>query len=149
MSPLQQFGIYAQAFEETYRDDDWSRLDKYFTPDATYEVAGEKPFGCVIRGREAIFKGIRKSLDGFDRRFAKREVALEGTPSEEGNTCSLAWAVTYERPGAPAFVLRGRSTATYTGERISRLVDSYDPAVVAATGEWLRKHGPELDPSYV
>jgi hypothetical protein len=149
MSPLQRFGTYAADFERTYKDDDWSRLDEYFTPDATYEVAGEKPFGCVIRGRDAIFKGIKRALDGFDRRFAKREVALDGAPSEEGDTCSLAWAVTYERPGAPPFVLRGRSTATYAGDRISRLVDSYDAAVIRDAVLWLQKHAPDLDPSYV
>ena len=149
MTPLQRFGIYAQEFEQTFADDDWSRLERHFAPDATYEVAGTPPFACSLRGRDAIFHGIRKSLDGFDRRFATRDIALEGVPTVEGDTVSLSWAVTYGRPGSPALVLRGRSSATYDGERIARLVDSYDPAAIAATAAWLRAHGTDLDPSYV
>jgi hypothetical protein len=149
MTPLQRFGIYAQDFEKTFTDDDWSRLEPYFAPDATYEVAGRAPFACTLRGREAIFAGIKKSLDGFDRRFATREIALEGAPAVEGDTVTLAWAVTYGRPGSPPLVLRGRSSATYAGERIARLVDSYDAPALASTTAWLRAHGTDLDPSYV
>src|SRR5512132_2341033 len=99
MTPLQRFGSYAQDFEATLKDDDWSRLAQYFTPDATYEVSGD-PFTCSIRGRDAIFTGLKKSLDGFDRRFATRETGLEGVPVVDGDTVSLSWAVTYTRPGA-------------------------------------------------
>jgi hypothetical protein len=148
MTPLQRFGAYAQDFEATFKDDDWSRLEGYFAPDATYEVSGD-PFTCSIRGRDAILKGIKKSLDGFDRRFATREIALEGPPSVEGDTVMLAWAVTYGRPGSPPLVLHGRSTATYAGDRIARLADSYDATAIATTRAWLREHGADLDPSYV
>ena len=72
MTNLECFGAYAADFEQTYKDDDWSRLDRYFAPDATYQVKGE-PFTTNLKGREAIFKGIKKSLDGFDRRFATRD----------------------------------------------------------------------------
>ena len=79
MTNLECFGAYAADFEKTFKDDDWSRLDRYFAPDATYRVKGE-PFAASIKGRDAIFKGIKKSLDGFDRRFATRDIALEGAP---------------------------------------------------------------------
>ena len=115
----------------------------------SYVVSGSKPFACEIRGREAIFKGMKKSLDGFDRRFTTREIALEGAPAVEGDTVTLAWSVTYGRPGSPPLVLRGRSTATYAGERITRLVDAYDAEAIATTTAWLRQHGADLDPSYV
>ena len=148
MTPLERFGAYAQDFEKTFKDDDWSRLARYFADDATYEVSGE-PFACTIRGRDAIFKGIKKSLDGFDRRFATRTVALEGAPTVDGNTVALSWSVTYGRPGSPPLVLRGRSNATYADDRIARLVDSYDGPAIASTSAWLREHGKDLDPSYV
>jgi hypothetical protein len=148
MTPLQRFGAYAQDFEQTFKDDDWSRLEQYFAPDATYEVSGE-PFACSLEGPDAIFKGMKKSLDGFDRRFATREIALESAPVVEGDTVSLAWAVTYGRAGSPPLVLRGRSTATFAGDRIARLADSYDAAAIASTSAWLREHGADLDPSYV
>jgi hypothetical protein len=148
MTPLQRFGSYAQDFEATFKDDDWSRLAQYFAPDATYEVSGD-PFTCSIRGRDAIFKGIKKSLDGFDRRFANRDIALEGAPIVDGDTVTLSWSVTYGRPGSPPFVLRGRSTATYADGRIARLADSYDASAGDSFRSWLAAHGRDLDPSYV
>src|SRR6185369_3077312 len=38
MGPMNRFFEYAQDFEKTYVDDDWSRLARYFHPDAVYEV---------------------------------------------------------------------------------------------------------------
>ena len=148
MTPLQRFGAYAQDFELTFKDDDWSRLAQYFAPDATYEVTGD-PFTCRLRGHDAIFKGIKKSLDGFDRRFASREIALEGAPVEQGDSVMLSWSVTYGRPGAPPFVLRGRSTATYADGVIARLADSYDEGARKDFSSWLAQYGRDLDPSYV
>jgi hypothetical protein len=148
MTPLQWFGAYAQDFEATFKDDDWSRLAPYFAPDATYEVSGD-PFTCTLRGRDAIFKGIKKSLDGFDRRFTSRDIALEGAPEIDGDTVSLSWAVTYTRPGDPPFVLRGRSSATYVDGRIVRLADSYDTSAADSFRTWLAAHGKDLDPAYV
>ena len=148
MGPLERFGAYAADFEKTFKDDDWSRLAQYFAPDATYEVLGE-PFACTLRGRDSIFAGIKKSLDGFDRRFAAREIALEGAPEVTGDAVSLAWSVTYRRPESPPFVLRGRSTATYADGRIVRLVDAYDARAVDEFGSWLAVHGRDVNPSYV
>jgi hypothetical protein len=147
MTNLECFGAYAADFEKTYKDDDWSRLDRYFAPDATYQVTGE-PFTATLKGRDAIFKGIKKSLDGFDRRFATRDIALEGAPEVEGDTVSLPWAVTYNRAGNPPLVLRGRSKAKFAGERIVELTDSYDQPAIEVTTAWMRQHGRDLDPSY-
>ena len=55
---VQVFMDYAAAFEETYIDDDWSRLTPFFHEDARYEVRGG-PMACEIEGREAIFKGLK------------------------------------------------------------------------------------------
>ena len=147
MTNLECFGAYAADFEKTYQDDDWSRLDRYFAPDATYQVKGD-PFTTNLKGREAIFKGIKKSLDGFDRRFATRDIALEGAPEIEGDTVSLPWSVTYNRDGNPPLVLRGRSSAKFSDERIVELTDSYDKPALESTGAWMRQHGGDLDPSY-
>src|SRR2546429_9325087 len=83
MPILDRFLAYAQDFERTYVDDEWSRLEQYFTPAATYEVVGPTP--CKLNGRAAIFRGIKKSLDGFDRKFAERRISVEGTPKAEGD----------------------------------------------------------------
>jgi hypothetical protein len=146
MDPLSSFLEYAQAFEKTYVDDDWSRLERFFAPNATYTVAGVGA-DCRIEGREAIFRGLRKSLAGFDRKFSERIVDFSGTPSGSGNVVEAPWAVVYKKPGAPDFHLRGRSTARYESGVIAALRD--DMEVDEAGAAWLAKHGQGLDPTYV
>ena len=51
---LKVFMDYAAAFEQTYDDDDWSRLTPFFSENASYEVRGG-PMACKISGRDAIF----------------------------------------------------------------------------------------------
>jgi len=143
-----RFFAYAQDFEQTFLDDDWSRLAQYFQPDAVYEVRNV-PFGCRIEGPEAIFRGIKKSLDNFDRRFAERRPEITDPPAEAGDSVSVGWAVTYVKPGAPAFVLRGRSTARFRGDRIVHLVDEYPDGMADEAASWSRVHAPDLDASYV
>jgi hypothetical protein len=89
MGTTDTFLGYAQDFEKTYADDDWSRLERYFAPDAVYEVRNV-PFGCRLVGPQAIFRGIKKSLDGFDRRMDERTVAVVDGPYVEGERVSLA-----------------------------------------------------------
>ena len=143
-----RFFAYAQDFEQTFLDDDWSRLAQYFQPDAVYEVRNV-PFGCRIEGPEAIFRGIKKSLDNFDRRFAERRPEITDPPADAGDSVSVGWAVTYVKPGAPAFVLRGRSTARFRGDRIVHLVDEYPDGMADEAASWSRVHAPDLEASYV
>jgi len=143
-----RFFAYAQDFEQTFADDDWARLAQYFRPDAVYEVRNV-PFGCRIEGRDAIFLGIKKSLDNFDRRFAERRPEITDPPTETGDSVSVGWAVTYTKPGAPAFVLRGRSTARYRDDQIVHLVDEYPEGMADEAACWVRAHAPDLDASYV
>ena len=148
MGPMTRFFEYAQDFEKTYVDDDWSRLARYFEPDAVYEVRNV-PFACRVEGRDAIFRGIKRSLDGFDRRFAERRPEITDTPAESGDSVSVGWAVTYVKPGAPPFTLRGRSTARYRGERIVHLVDEYPDGMDDEAASWVAAHAPGFDAAYV
>lgn len=75
MDPLRRFAAHAADFEKTFEDDDWTRLEGCFAEDAIYTVEGT-PFDCEVRGRETILRAIKKSLDGFDGRFDKREIVL-------------------------------------------------------------------------
>ena len=147
MGPTARFFAYAQDFEQTFVDDDWWRLGQYFEPDAVYEVRNV-PFGCRIEGPEAIFRGIKRSLDNFDRRFAERRPEITDPPAETGDSVSVGWAVTYVKPGAPPFVLRGRSTARFRGDRIVHLVDEYPAGMADEAARWSRAHAPDLDASY-
>jgi len=146
MDTLQAFMTYAGDFERTLADDDWTRLRGYFADDAVYEV--HAPFGCRLVGPAAIFAGIKKSLDGFDRHFDRRDVEVTSGPDVAGDELKLGWKVVYHKAGLPPFVLRGRSSARYAGGKIVHLADSYDDQVRAEFADWQRQTGLQLDPSY-
>jgi hypothetical protein len=149
MNSIERFTAYAADFEKTLVDDDWSRLDPWFHDDAIYRVEGGDLFGCELEGRERIFAGMKKSLDGFDRKFESRSIELEGAPEVDGDEIRLVWKVTYHSPDWPDYVLPGRSMVHYRDGRIALLVDTYDPDRVAADlADWTRETGVELDPSY-
>jgi hypothetical protein len=147
MPILESFLRYAADFEQTLVDDDWTRLERHFSDDAVYRVEGE-PFGCELEGPRAIFAGMKKSLDGFDRAFSRREIALSGEPEIAGDELRIGWTVTYHEDGWPSFVLRGRTFARMHDDRIALLVDSYDERVPGELAEWSRQSGAQLDPSY-
>jgi hypothetical protein len=147
MDTLQKFMAYAGDFEQTLADDDWTRLRRYFADDAVYEVKAEL-FGCRLTGPAAIFAGMKKSLDGFDRKFAKRDVEITSGPEITGDEMNMGWKVVYLKEGLPPFVLRGQSTVRYAGDKIAHLADSYDPSVAGEMAAWQRASGIGLDPSY-
>lgn len=147
MSALQRFFAYAMAFEQTYDDDDWSRVEPFFAPDAVYEVRNSV-LGCRLEGRAAILAGLRKSLDGFDRRLGKRKLDVTDGPHEQGDSVSIGWTGTYEVPGAPRLVLRGRSTARYRDGLICELIDEYPAGMDAEAGAWIDRHLPGASAAY-
>jgi hypothetical protein len=147
MDIITEFSTYAGEFELTFKDDDWTRLRRFFADDAVYEVKAQA-FGCRLVGPDAIFRGIKKSLDGFDRKFTGREIALTSGPEVDGDEIRLGWTVTYTKEGLPPFVLRGRSTARYRDGQIAYLCDSYEPSVEAEFGDWQSATGVAVDASY-
>ncbi len=148
MDILQQFMAYAGDFERTLADDDWTRLRRYFADDAVYEVKAEL-FGCRLAGPAAIFAGMKKSLDGFDRKFAKRDIEVTSGPEISADEMRLGWKVVYNKEGVPPFVLRGESLVRYADGKIVYLTDMYDNArVESELAAWQRESGMTLDPSY-
>lgn len=147
MDIVQRFLAYAGDFERTLVDDDWGRLRPHFTDDAVYEIAGEV-MPCRLVGPTAIFAGMKKSLDGFDRRFTGRDVALTSGPEVDGDVLRAGWTVTYTRADTPPFVLRGVSTARLVDDRIGYLSDTFDAGVATDLAAWQRTTGVALDPSY-
>jgi hypothetical protein len=148
MEPMERFFAYAADFEKTYDDDDWSRVEGYFARDAVYEVRNSV-FACRIEGVHAILRGLKKSLDGFDRRVAKRTLALADGPTALDDGLTFGWTATYAVPGAPDFVLRGRSTARYRGDAIVELVDEYPDGMDAEAARWAAAYAPGMNASYV
>jgi hypothetical protein len=149
---MKVFMDYAAAFEQTYIDDDWSRLTQYFSEDASYEVRGG-PFACEISGREAIFTGIKKSIDGLDRRCTNRQLDLTDGPhtaaTDDGHEVSVGWNVIFQYGDAPKLTLPGRSVCTIADGVIIALRDEYDAQEMAAVGAWMLEYGQGLDGSYV
>lgn len=148
MDTLSHFMKYAADFEKTLVDDDWARLRQYFADDAVYEVKSDS-FGCKLTGPDAIFKGIKKSLDGFDRKFDGRGMEITSGPDVAGETLRAGWAVTYRKAGKAPYVLRGSTEARYRDGKIASLADSYDASVGPEAAAWMQQNGMILDPSYV
>jgi hypothetical protein len=140
MSNLERFQAYADAFEESYADDNWQRLEEYFTADAVY-APGD---GTEAVGRDQVLSRLRDGVNGLDRRFDSR--ALTATPpSSEGETVSLSWQLTLSKAGAPDLTATGVEHATYTDGSISRLEDVFDQGVAEGVGEWMAAHGDLLN----
>ena len=152
MDPTKRFLAYYKAFEATYLDDDWTRLEPFFAPDAVYRVTGSGAYDCTLRGRDAIFAGLRKFLDGFDRRCTRRLESLE-PPSATENTFSFRGAAIYTRGDSPPFRIALREIIDFQEERIMRITDVYDwgweSQLPADAEAWLQRYGADLTLSYV
>jgi hypothetical protein len=140
MTNLERFQAYADAFEATYADDDWQRLEEYFTTDAVY-APGD---GTEAVGRDQVLARLRDGINGLDRRFDSR-VLQASPPSSEGDTVSLSWQLTLSKSGAPDLTASGVEHATYTDGAISRLEDILDEGVAEVVGGWMAAHGARLD----
>jgi hypothetical protein len=92
---------------------------------------------------------MKKSLDGFDRKFARRDSEVTDGPHVAGDRMEMGWTLVYHQEGLPSFVVRGRSSVRYSGGKIVHLEDSYDPSMDEAFAAWQRESGVNLDPSYV
>jgi hypothetical protein len=142
------FFAYAAAFEQTYADDDWERLRPFFAADAVYEVVGG-PMACRIEGVDGILAGMKKSLDGLDRRCDRRFIDVTGAPEIDGDTLRISWAAGYEVGDSPRGQFPGKSEATLRDGQIVELKDIYDDASMGPFSEWKEQYAPDLDGSYV
>jgi len=133
-----RYQAYADAFEESYEDDDWSRIEPFFTEDAVYEGDPED-----ARGRAAVLAKLKGGVDTFDRRMDSRTPDFQ-SPSVEGDTLTMKWTVTYTKAGCPDLAISGLETAIFEGDRIKLLRDTFDPDAQKAMGEWMTAHGAKL-----
>jgi len=137
MTITETFYTYVQAFEKTFVDDDWTRIEPFFTPDAVYLTAD----GQEIGGRDNVLAYLKGSLDAFDRRFASRQVSLVTEPVITADQVSFQWRAAYAKSGAPDLVIIGSEVATFDDGAISRLEDSVEPAVAQALESWIEAYG--------
>lgn len=140
MEIAKRFLEYAAAFEQTYEDDDWSRLEAYFTLDAAYIASGGPPLGGRWEGRDALIAQLRESVEGLDRRFDERTVELTGAPKISDETIEFGWRGSYRKAGLPDLVFGGTERATFEGDRIRLLEDEMDEGVDREIMSFLEKH---------
>ena len=138
MGIAERFQAYADAFEQSYVDDDWSRIEPYFSEDAVYEGS---PADAV--GRDAVLAKLKGGVDGFDRKMDSRTPHFQA-PEVDGDTLTMRWSVTYTKAGAPDLVISGVEIATFAGDRIARLRDDFDPKAQKGMTEWMAAHGAKL-----
>ena len=84
MSIQDRYFEYADAFEKSYEDDDWSRLAQYFTEDASYDGGDED----TAHGRDAVLAKLEAAVNGMDRRMDSRKVDLS-SPSATDDTVTV------------------------------------------------------------
>ena len=131
------YQAYENAFEESFVDDDWSRVEQCFTKNAVYE--GDP----VASGRAAVIAKLKGGVDRFDRKMDKRTAVFQ-PPNIDGNTLENRWTVTYQKAGAPDLKISGRQTVVFEGELISRLRGDWDPEARKQMAEWMAMHAAKL-----
>ncbi|MBW2287025.1 MAG: nuclear transport factor 2 family protein [Deltaproteobacteria bacterium] len=145
MSKLARFGAYAAAFEKSYQSDDWSWVEPFFTENAVYDAGVDLFMGGHFEGRAAILAYFKAVLDGFDRRFESREIALLDGPFEEEQTVRFRGSASYRAEGVPDLVLVLEEIITFEGDRIIHLEDRYDDDMIGALRAYLEEHGEALE----
>ncbi len=141
MSNLEKFVEYAGAFEETFIDDNWQRLEQYFTDDAVY-LPGD---GTEASGRDNVLQALRDSINSLDRRFDSRTLGEGPPPTEEANVVTLVWKLTFAKQGKPDLTISGREFLTYKGNAIQKMEDVFDDGVPEAISVWMSKYGDSPD----
>jgi hypothetical protein len=137
MRNLDRYQAYADAFELSFEDDDWSRIESFFTEDAVYEGDPD------ARGRDAVLAKLRGGVDAFDRNMDSRTPDFQ-PPTLEGDTVTVNWSMTYTKAGAPDLLISGVETAVFEGDRISLLRDTFDPDSQKTLEQWMTQHGAAL-----
>lgn len=136
MSIQERYLQYVDAFEDTYLDNDWSRLEEFFTADSIYDNGD----GSIGRGRDAVLEKLKNAIDGLDRKMTQRVVSF-APPTTEANTVTSHWTAEYMMDGAPNLKFNGIEYAVFEGDQIAQLRDEMDDAAVAAITNWLTQYG--------
>ena len=137
MNMVERYKAYATDFERTYADDDWSRLEQYFTDDATYSTPAN---GVRVSGRETVLAVLRGSVSGFDRRCDSRVLTTTVGPSARGNEVMREWAATFTLAGAPDLSIGGSERAVFRGDRIELLEVTFTPQMLSRLMDYAARY---------
>lgn len=149
MSVLEQWRKWIDAFDTTVQDDNWERLSPYLTEDVVYRVTGA-PFAAHLRGRDAVLKGLARSVRSFDRRMDGRRWSPLAIVADDTGYVRCNILSEYLRGGETVLAFQARGHWGFRDGRIDLMLDFYDPqhADVQAALQWIGEHGHDLDPRY-
>jgi hypothetical protein len=122
MSNLQAFGTYAAAFEESLVDDNWARLEQYFSEDASYKPGD----GTEGLGRAGVIQSLQDSVNALERKCDARELIGQPGVTEEGDTITLSFTIKYVKQGVDDFLLVGVETIQYSKGLICKMEDVFE-----------------------
>ena len=142
MNIINTFERFAEDFEDTINDDEWSRLEKYIAEDATYlNVGGPDP---KCEGRESILDYLKADVSNTDRRFDTRTLIALTPPTAEGNRLTRRWRCTYTLAGAPDLVVEGEARYLFEGDLIKEIEEEPTTDSMRKVDKWLREYGDNL-----
>jgi ketosteroid isomerase-like protein len=131
---------YAEAFEQAYATNDWSRLQRYFAEDAVYEIRVDADPPALFHGRDAVLAYFAWVTEHFDKRFAYRRLVPLDPPREIDGSVWLHGVGIYTMPDGARCHLVMEEEAVFAGERISRLVDYITPGGAAEVRAFRRRY---------
>ena len=136
MSIVDRYQAYADDFEKSYEDDDWSRIAQFFTENAVYEGDPEGPRALKRETHDAFQAGLAAYLD---RDFAGAIVRF----SPDGRWLAIGgtdWVHVQPQNGEAPFLLHEDPTLGGGG-----IEPAFSPSgerlVIAAGAGGLRRRG--------
>ncbi len=142
MGIIDIFENFAEDFEATVQDDNWSRLEKYFAEDATYLTVGGPDPKC--NGRAAILAYLHEDVANVDRRFDTRTLVALTPPIADGNRLSRRWRCTYTLTGSPDLVVEGEARYLFEDDLIKEIEEEPTASSTQKVNEWIQKYADRL-----
>lgn len=142
----ERYAAYVAAFELAFHDDDWTRVESFFTRDVGIRIHTE-PFAGGCEGIDGVADYFRGVLDNFDRRFDERVITGPPQIEQAENRVRASWQTSYRRAGAPDLAMSGVEVATFRGQHIARLDSWFDAGVSERMVDWLARYYDLLRPS--
>ena len=143
---MERFIRYAAAFEQAYESRDFSKLEPFFTEEATYVTHAPDLPDQRHEGRGAVLGYLDWMTEHFDQRFESRQLFRVSGPEVVGDHIELHGIAVYTLDTGERCHLSLTEHAHFEGDRIARLVDHLSLGA-AAEMKWIVEAYPERFPS--
>ena len=141
MDLTKRFEQYADDFDRTVADDDWSRIRRHFSDDAVREEHALPLISLRHVGIDQIIEEWMKMVANFDRRFDRRILVRVGPAQQQGEVVTLRWVGMYIAGDTPALLGEGTEIARYEGDRIQHLETTWTDDTIERNVSWAAKYG--------